>query len=113
MPMRPVMTKSPVALAKKAIAIGQKALSPYSVIKSRHDFTQAQFFAILTLRQFFNTDYRGITQLLHDLPELRKTLDLKKVPHYTTIQKAQQRLIKKGLGTDYKLPSLPMQKLPD
>jgi hypothetical protein len=110
MTVRPVLTKSPVALAKKAIAIGQQALSPYSASKSRHDFTQTQLFAILTLRQFFNTDYRGITQLLSDLPELRQTLDIKKVPHYTTIQKAQQRLIKKGLGTDYKLPSLPMRQ---
>ena len=100
-------------MAQKALAIARQALSPYSVIKSRHDFTQAQLFAILVLRQFFQTDYRGITQLLDDLPQLRQTLELKKVTHYTTIQKAQQRLIKKGLGTNCKLPFLPMQRLPD
>jgi hypothetical protein len=104
MAIRPQMTNSPVKLARTALATAQKALPKYSAIKSRHDFTQAQLIAILTLRQFFKTDYRGIQRLLCDFSDLRKELDLKKVPHYTTIQKAQQRLIKKGLGTDFKVP---------
>lgn len=106
MAIRPQMTNSPVKLARTALAVAQKALPKYSAIKSRHDFTQAQLIAILTLRQFFKTDYRGIQQLLCDFSDLRKELGLKKVPHYTTIQKAQQRLIKKGLGTDFKMPFL-------
>jgi argininosuccinate lyase len=93
------MTKSPVALAKQAMKIAKKALTPYSAKRSRHDFTQAQLFAILILRQFFQTDYRGIVQLLEDLTDLKKVLGLTKVPHFTTLQKAQQRLVKKGLGT--------------
>jgi hypothetical protein len=68
-----VMTKSPVALAKQALAIGKKALPTYSTAKSRHDFTQAQLFTILVLRQFFGTDYRGIVELLEDLNDLKKT----------------------------------------
>lgn len=99
MASRPVMTKSPVALAKQALAIGEKAMPPYSARRSRHDFTQAQLFAILALRQFFHTDYRGIVQYLRDLTDLRKTLELTKVPHFTTLQKAQQRLLKKRVGT--------------
>lgn len=93
-----VMTKSPVALAKQALSVAQKALPRYSARRSRHDFTQAQLAAILVLRQFFGTDYRGIAEYLKDLKDLRKALKLKKVPHFTTIQKAQQRLLKKGLG---------------
>ena len=104
MALRPQMTNSPVKLARIALAVAQKALPKYSALKSRHDFTQAQLIAILTLRQFFKTDYRGIQQLLCDFSDLRKELGLKKVPHYTTIQKAQQRLIKKGLGTNFKVP---------
>lgn len=92
------MTKSPVALAREALAVGQRALGPYSSARSRHDFTQAQLFAILVLRQFFRTDYRGMVQLLHDFTDLRALLGLKKVPHFTTLQKAQQRLEKKGLS---------------
>lgn len=96
------MTKSPVALAKQAMKTAKKALSPYSARRSRHDFTQPQLFAILVLREFFQTDYRGIVQLLEDLTDLQKALGLTKVPHFTTLQKAQQRLLKKGLGTIYR-----------
>ena len=93
------MTKSPLALAKQTKKIAQKALPKYSTSRSRHDFTQAQLFAILVLRHFFGVDYRGIVRLLEDLTDLQKALGLSKVPHYTTLQKAQQRLLKKGLGT--------------
>ena len=36
----------------------------YSSRFSRRDFTQHQHFAILVLRQFLRTDYRGIVQVL-------------------------------------------------
>lgn len=94
-----VMTKSPVALAKEAYAAGKKTLANYSAKRSRHDFTQPQLFAILVLRAFFRTDYRGIIEFLADFSDLRKVLELHKLPHYTTIQKAQQRMLKKGLLT--------------
>jgi isochorismate hydrolase len=41
--------------------------------------------------------YRGVVQLLKDLSDLREVLELKKIPHFTTVQKAEQRLLKKGL----------------
>lgn len=113
MALRPNLTNSPVRLARTALAVAKKALPTYSAVKSRHDFTQAQLIAILALRQFFKTDYRGIRQLLSDFSDLRKELGLKKVPHYTTIQKAQQRLIKKGLGTEFKMPFLTMPEPQD
>lgn len=94
------MTKSPVAVAKAALEIGEKALAPYSSPFSRKDFIQAQLFAILVLRKFFKLDYRGIRQYLIDLSDVRDALHLKKVPHYTTLQKAEHRLLKKGLSTD-------------
>jgi len=92
-----VMTKSPVALAREALAEGQKALPPYSARRSRHDFTQSQHFAVLVLREFFGTDYRGIVEILRDFSDLRRVLSLSKIPHWTTLQKAQQRMLKKGL----------------
>ena len=64
------MTKSPVALAKEAIQAAQAGLDPYSSNFSRHDFTQQQLFAILVLRQFFKTDYRGIIQMLGSVKNL-------------------------------------------
>ncbi len=93
------MTKSPVALVKEALAIGQSGLAAYSSHFSRKDFTQAQLFSILVLKQFLKTDYRGMVQMLRDFSDLRKVLKLKKVPHYTTLQKAEARLLKKGLSS--------------
>jgi hypothetical protein len=51
--------------------------------------------ACLVLKEFFTTDYRGITAILTDSSDLRKVVELKEVPHYTTLQKAAQRLLKK------------------
>jgi len=95
------MTKSPVALAKEALKVGQSGLPRYSSRFSRRDFTQPQLFAILALRQFFKTDYRGIVQLLADLSDLRKALQLKKVPHYSTLCYAEGRLLKGGLSSRF------------
>jgi len=88
------MSKSPLAVAKLAYQLAQASLDPYSSLKSRHDFTQWQLFAILVLKQFFKTDYRGIVAILADMSELRQALMLKKLPHYSTLDYAQQRLMK-------------------
>jgi len=91
------MTKSPMALAYEALIAAQQALAPYSNKYSPHRYTQAQLFALLVLRQFFKTDYRGVIQLLHDFSDLRTILQLRNIPHYSTLCYAEQRLLKKGL----------------
>jgi hypothetical protein len=90
------MTKSPVRLAREALAVAEQALPAYSAVHSPKKFTQPQLFAILVLRQFFKTDYRGIVQLLQDMSDLRQALGLSRVPHYSTLCYAERRLIKKG-----------------
>lgn len=85
MPSARSATKSPVALGREALAVAQRALLQYSSVRSRDDSTLPQLFAILVLRRFFKTDYRGVVQLLADLSDLRKGLYLKKVPHYSTL----------------------------
>lgn len=92
------MTKSPLALGKQALAVAQDALPAYSSPFSPHKFTQPQLFAILVLRQFFRTDYRGIVQILADASDLRSALGLQKLPHHSTLCYAQKRLVKKGLS---------------
>lgn len=89
------MTKSPRRVAREALAVAQEALPSYSCRTSRHDFTQAQLFAILALKTFFKTDFRGITTILQDFPALRDDLRLARVPHYSTLCYAEQRLLKK------------------
>jgi len=90
------MTKSPRAVAREALRLAQDALPEYSSRFSRQDFTQHQLFALLTLKTFFKTDYRGLTRVLDDFGELRDDLGLDKVPHYSTLCKALGRLLKKG-----------------
>src|SRR5262245_56979811 len=94
------MTKSPIDLAKMALSTGRQALAMYSCLHSRKDFTQAQLFSLLVLRQFFQSDYRKTVKFVAEWAELRETLELTKVPHWTTIQKAHQRLLKKGDSID-------------
>jgi hypothetical protein len=90
------MTKSAVHLAREALAVGQTALPAYSSRFSRHDYTQPQLFALLTLKQFLKTDYRGVIALVAEWAELRRALGLKTVPHYSTLCYAARRLLKRG-----------------
>src|SRR5262249_26063627 len=91
-----LMTKSPRAVAREALRLAQEALPAYSSRFSRRDYTQHQLFAILALKTFFKTDYRGVTQLLEDFAELREELGLAEVPHYSTLCYAAKRLLKRG-----------------
>ena len=89
------MTKSPLALARAALAAAAEALPAYSSKYSRKDFTQHQLFAVLAVREFLKQDYRGIEQLLRDWSDLRQALGLAKVPDHSTLQKAHERLLEK------------------
>lgn len=88
------LTKSPVEVARSALAIGAQSLRPYSHRYSPKKFCQPQLFACLVLKTFFKTDYRGIAQMLVDLPDLVRILGLRTVPHFTTFHKALGRLLK-------------------
>ena len=90
------MTKSPRAVAREALRLAQEALPAYSSKYSRKDFTQHQLFAVLALKTFLKTDYRGVVAFLNDFAEIRGDLGLSKVPHYSTLCYAEGRLLKKG-----------------
>src|SRR2546421_10237359 len=87
------LSKSPLVVARRALYTAQTTLRPYAHKFSPKVYTQPQLFACLALKVFFKTDYRGLTQLLHDLADLRDVLGLEHVPHYTTLQKASHRLL--------------------
>jgi hypothetical protein len=89
------MTKSPRAVAREALRLAQESLPPYSSKYSRKDYTQHQLFALLALKAFFKTDYRGLAQMVADFAELRQDLGLEEVPHYSTLCYAADRLLKK------------------
>lgn len=88
-------TKSPIELLKLAHSIGCEALEDYSHPKSPQIFTQPQLFACLVLKAFYQLDYRSIHRMLLELSDLRAAIGLKDVPHYTTLQKAEVRLLGK------------------
>ena len=97
------MTKSPRALAQQAFRLAQHALPAYSSARSRKDFTQHQLFAMLALKTFFKTDYRGVVQLFQDFAELQQDLELTKVPHYSTLCYAAQRLLRRPASDGFPL----------
>ena len=87
------LSKSPLRVARQALATGQAALPLYAHRFSPKKFTQPQLFACLVLKVFSKTDYRGVAVLLADLPDLRRVLGLRCAPHWTTLQKAAGRLL--------------------
>ena len=49
--------------------------------------------ACLVLKEFSRLDYPGLAAHLADHPDLRALIGLEAVPHFTTFQKAAQRLL--------------------
>jgi len=87
-------SKSPRRVLRVAYRTAQEALPAYSHRCSPKKFTQHQLFACLLLMRFFRTDYRGIVTILADCPELRGEIGLNRVPHFTSLQKAHDRLMR-------------------
>ena len=80
-------------MAQAAYAVARSILPDFRHRFSPKKFTQAQLFTCLVLKIFFKTDYRGITEILSDNPTLCETFNLSTVPHFTTLQKASNRLL--------------------
>ena len=101
-------SKSPRKVLDVALKAAQQSFPAYSHEFSPKKFTQHQLFACLVLKSFLKTDYRGVVEHLKDCPALAESVGLTKVPHFTTLQKAAKRLLKrKGvdqlIGTTLKL----------
>ncbi len=86
-------SKSPRRILQVAHAIGKVRLPMYWHRFSPKKFTVAQLFACLVLKEFLRLDYRKLSALLEDAPSLLAAIDLKRVPHFSTFQKAAARLL--------------------
>lgn len=86
-------TKSPRRVLQYADLIGWLTFRPYSSKYSRKTFTQPQLFVFLVLKEFLQLDYRKLSALLRDSPDLAGVIELQSVPHFTTLQKAAARLL--------------------
>ena len=89
----PSTSKSPGKVTLEAFDIARQTLPAYSHRFSPKKFTQHQLFAILVLKTHQRKDYRGVIALLEDMPQLVKDLGLESIPHFTTLQKASERLL--------------------
>jgi hypothetical protein len=87
------LSKSPLSVARHAFTLAKEHLPPYAHRYSPKTYTQPQLFVCLVLKTFFRTDYRGLVGILSDFDAMQAYLGLKRVPHYTTLQKASRRLL--------------------
>ena len=87
-------SKSPRRVLLAAFAAAAAALPPYRHRNSPKKFTQPQLFACLALKEFLRLDYRGLACFLEDVGELSRLIGLTVVPHFTTFQKAADRLLR-------------------
>jgi Transposase DDE domain len=86
-------SKSPKRVLVEALRVAEVALPPYSHRCSPKTFTVHQLFACLVLKDFYDFTYRDTVALLADCPSLTEAISLPKVPHFTTLQKAADRLL--------------------
>ena len=94
-------TKSPLKVAREALAVGKQSLSAYRHRNSPRKYTQPQLFALLVLKQFFRTDLRGLVAIVQDSSELRRALKLRHLPHPSTLSYAAKRFEKRGFGVPF------------
>jgi hypothetical protein len=86
-------SKSPRRVLRVAYEAACRAVPAYAHRFSPKKFTQPQLLACLVLKEFSRLDYRGLAEHLADHPDLCHLIGLKAVPHFTTFQKAAQRLL--------------------
>jgi len=86
-------SKSPRRVLQVAYEAACEALPAHRHKFSPKKFTQPQLLACLVLKEFARLDYRGLSAHFADHPDLGAQIGLKAVPHFTTFQKAAQRLL--------------------
>jgi hypothetical protein len=86
--------KSPRKVMRFAYELARRCLPSYSCKFSRHDFTRAQLFACLVVREHQRKTYRGIEALLRDSDHWCKQIGMKRVPDHNTLWRAFHALLR-------------------
>jgi hypothetical protein len=88
--------------ARVARDVARRILPPTRSRFSKHQFTQPQLLAILCLMRYEDGTFREAQVRLGEHRELREILQLRSVPHYTTLYRFLRRLddetITRGVG---------------
>jgi hypothetical protein len=93
-----ITSKSPRKVLKLAYVLGCEVLSPHVSRFSRKDFTRAQLFACLVLREHQRKSFRGVEALLIDSPSWLAEIDLAKAPDHNTLCRAFDSFMKPALA---------------
>lgn len=91
-------SKSPRKVLKLAHELARDALPDYGSHFSRHDFTNAQLFACLVLREHQRKSFRGVEALLRDAPTWLADIGLSKAPDHNTLCRAFDRFVRPELA---------------
>jgi hypothetical protein len=95
------LSKSPTRVVRYALNVANATLPDYAHRYSPRKYTQPQLFACLVLKTFLKTDYRGVAVHLEEHSDLRSVIGLAAVPHFTTLQKASRRLLKRPVAKKF------------
>jgi hypothetical protein len=76
-----------------AYELARECLPSYSSKFSRHDYTRAQLFACLVVREHQKQTFRGVEALLRDASHWCKDLGMKRVPDHNTLWRAFHALL--------------------
>jgi IS5 family transposase len=76
-----------------AYHLARTTLPQHSCRFSRHDFTPAQLFACLVVREFFGLSFRRAEALLADSPTWLADIGLAKAPDHNTLWRAFDALL--------------------
>jgi len=77
---------------KSTFKYAKMVLNKYSSKFSKQDYTQPVLFTLLAMKIYTRSTYRQIIDLIELSDKIQKYLHLKKVPHFTTLQKFFKRL---------------------
>jgi len=91
-------SKSPRKVLRLAHELAQQVLPPYASHFSRKDFTRAQLFACLVLREHQRKSFRGVEALLIDSPTWLAEIGLSKAPDHNTLCRAFDSFMKPALA---------------
>ena len=85
-----------LSLARDALRVAEREVPRFSHSRSPRTYTQHQLFALLAVRRYLRVDYRAMTTLASQWPELRTVIGLNRAPHYSTLCYAERRLLTEG-----------------
>jgi hypothetical protein len=78
----------------RAYQLGQRIWPDFASPFSRRDFTQAQLFACLAVREFLKFSYRRAEAFLADVPDWLAEINLCQAPDHNTLWRAFGKLLK-------------------